>query len=387
MAVLLNAASRANSSAAGLCIDEDVTFEVLKLSRILISYLLSSQSNSRSSVIVRLYAQILCKCCYLIMVVCQSVSKTLHKASSSAATAGANASPVGAPTSDSGVLTSLQDAVQLSQITAEAMHFLSVLASASQDHVYASSSSANMNMYYTGGAGGNYPIDNGATAAGASFGFYYASVLYWQSCSELMRLLQQLERRESLHSRAQLQTQPSQQNSSQQWRALNTRVANCLHSAVPPPEALLFELRRVESYRRSSSVFAEDTACARLLLQQQPDIQHGRLHLSGDVGNNCTFRLKFLFTGLGYLCCNTSGGAIHNDKWMVCITELLLSVLDKARNSSSAAVGGSQNNILLSYAPYLAKQLFALVSRNTNPLTTSTNWIFWELAKVKIYSG
>lgn len=383
-------------------VDDAVLFDVLKLCRVLVTHFITTPLGTayyNQGENTAIFTQILCKCCHLV--------SNLHQ---SAENKSASLSPMAAVTVAANVHTILEDAAQMAQIIAEGIAFLNA-------HMSQSATAAT----------------DGLIEGNMQFRSYYVSMLFWQSCIDLLLLLRRVEhqtlRSSKSNSAENLPGGNANSNASggatepvSSWRTLRHRVFNILHSTLPAAEQIQCELNRLQTFRLDSHVFSADHYCMKLLLpgygvhklahREESSIITAKSNLSAALayGNspqpanrhlqglpylpNCTFRLRFLFTGLNTLCSATASmvpiyaninmqmptsislpGQL-SAKWAVSLAEILLNILSEARAGNCSA---------LVYAPYFAQQILLVLHRTPATHSKGTNWIFWDLAKVNLF--
>ncbi len=359
--------------------DSTLLYEVAKLYRTFVMYVLSAPPSATTIVITHdtlspigvvscIYARIIGKCSLLVRLVCHNTLK--------------HSQQHGTVLSDN-VRMSLEDAAQLMQTNAEAIAYLSTLVQRETN---------------TGSSGV------------AMCGYYHCTMLYWNVCSEFLQLLQHYSVTQSLtrsnthndisllytdESKNGYQTSTaSTPQSTQMWQSLQFRIYNAMLSTAPTIEQLHYELYRIEHYQQSGAISSEDAYCVQQLAQlTQNDTNIITTTTSLVPIEQCTFRLRFILTGISKLFATidtirptrmqlptpiSAPAQFNENKWLVALAELLLSTLSKARS------GNNGTNSLLIYAPYLAEQILLRTSDQHVDRSATTNWIYWDLAKVRI---
>jgi hypothetical protein len=156
---------------------------------------------------------------------------------------------------------------------------------------------------------------------------------------------------------------------------------------MPTIEVLRYEFLRIAAYKADSELFLQDRQYMHLL--ESGATPASMVQMGVPDSPHCTFKLRFLFAGLAYIChdthsptvtCTGAESGLHTQQqrqWLIALAELLISMLNKARSGVACP--------LLPYAPYLAQcvlqLLCALRSAGVGALD-GADWVFWELAKV-----
>jgi hypothetical protein len=242
------------------------------------------------------------------------------------------------PTGSAGYMTLMESAAEVVQTIGEALCVLNVLSQELES------------------------VTNGETGSSAAFGCYYCALLYWRLCSDLL---------------SQMQTVPQQQLAS-----LYSRVHTPMLTAAPTVEEFGHELQRLALYRSNGTEFQCDARHLQLLADMLPP--RIVVHSSMPDVTHCSFKLRFLFAGLDYVCgqrAASSENSTHiahvnlQHKWVAALAEALISILNKARSSGE--------NRLLPLAPYLSQRVLVLLTAcSTHSLGSHAQWVFWELARV-----
>jgi hypothetical protein len=247
-----------------------------------------------------------------------------------------------APPGSAGYLTLIESAAQVVQTIGEALCVLNVLSQELES------------------------VANGESGSSTAFGCYYCALLYWRLCSGL---LSQLEADATV---------PKQQHAS-----LCSRVHTAMLTAPPTVEEFGHELQLLALYRGDGTVFQCDARHLQLLADMLPP--RILVHSSMPDVTHCSFKLRFLFAGMDYVCgprAPSSGNSTliahvnQQHKWVAALAEALISILNKARSSGE--------NRLLPLAPYLAQRVLVLLTAcSTHSLGPHAQWVFWELARVR----
>jgi hypothetical protein len=325
-------------SKEGVRLEEALLFETNKLLRALLTLMLASPTAGGVTASMRVFSQIWCKACHI-------SGNMLQYASYLAGAAGSATSLL--------VRNVLDDIAQLAQLTAEALGTMHLLVE-------------------------SYETSCGSEGNGA-FGCYYCTLLYWRLCSHIGSAI--VLQRQSLS------------NTAPEGRAfsdtLNARVYATMLSTLPTVEAVRYEFQRIAAYKADSELFLLDRQYLQLL--ESGATSGSMIQMGGLDGPHCSFKLRYLFAGLAYICHDSHTAAVTSTvadptlsaqqqrKWLVALAELLVSVLNKARSGVAS--------LLLPYAPYLAKcvlQLLCALRSSGVGALDGADWVFWELAKVSV---
>ena len=355
--------------------DSTLFYEVAKLYRTFVTYVLSAPPSATATVATHdtlspmgvvscIYARIIGKCSLLVRLVCHNTMTVSQQA--------------GTVLSEN-VRMSLEDAAQLMQTNAEAINYLSVLVQRES---------------------------NTSSSGVAMCGYYHCTMIYWNVCSDFLQLLKHFSVTQSLtrtntHNDISLlytdeskngnqSSNTSSPQSTHMWQSLQFRLYNAMLSTAPTIEQLHYELYRIEHYQHST-ISPEDVYCVQQLsiLAQNDTVGINTTPLV--PVEQCTFRLRFILTGITKLFATIDAirptrtqlptpislpAQFNENKWLVALTELLLSTLSKALSGNTGTLS------LLIYAPYLAEQILLRTSDKHVDRSASVNWIYWDLAKV-----
>lgn len=395
-------------------LDDSVFFDIIKLCRLLVAYYLTvppGAAHSDQGETASIFTQILCKCCHLVSTLYQYAENVFLVTPGASAGAAAGASAIAV-----NVHTALEDATQLVQIVSEGIMFLN----------------AQLSQSSAGGA-----VHASTTEGNLQFRAYYASMLFWQTCTELLHLLQRIEHTSCLASAKQVNATAGTSSGhtaaphEARWRTLQCRIFNVFYATAPSAEQIQSELHRLQVYRLDSHLFSADQFCMKFLLPSygvpkttyredinvvtvrsdlsaalaygissgqadasSPRQQQGQVHLP-----QTSFRMRFLFYGINtlfdaavslnsptqMLLTATPAGVLVqapasiaspgeiSAKWAVALAEILFNILSEAR-------AGNCGSLL--YAPYFAQQILLILRKLPAPQSKGTNWIYWDLAKV-----
>jgi hypothetical protein len=208
-------------------------------------------------------------------------------------------------------------------------------------------------------------VTNGVTGMSATFGCYYCALLYWRLCGNLLSQLQA--------------DSPIPQP---QHTFLYSRVHTAMLTTASTVEEFSHELQRLSLYRSDGTVFQCDARHLQLLADMLPP--RIVVHSGMPDMTHCSFKLRFLFAGLDYVCGPLSASSENSThiahvnqqhKWVAALAEALISIVNKARSSGEYR--------LLPLAPYLAQRVLVLLTAcSTHSLGSHSQWVFWELARV-----